>query len=256
MSKYDNIIKLWQNYRVKTPADIDYRLENFRILFAYHSSKIENDAVTYHDTREIFENGRVVNYTGHPRAMFELANQKICYEFLKAKIAAQEPLTIGLIKEIHAIITGGTYDERRYVELGERPGEFKKHDYVTGIQEVGSLPEDVENDLVELLNELSENGAGNILKAAAYFHARFEYIHPFADGNGRVGRALLNYYLMLHDHPPVIIHDEDKQAYYNALAQYDANEDLEPMTAFIRQQTERTWEKALERETRRNKSKK
>jgi Fic family protein len=247
MGKYESVVKLWRGYGVQTEADIDRRLYNFRILFAYNSGKIENEAVTYSDTREIFENGRVLNYSGNPRALFELSNQRVCYEFLKPRLAAKEPLTIAFIKETHGILTGGTYDERRFVEQGERPGEFKKHDYVTGIAEVGSLPEDVENDLTELLDELADYEGKDTLKVAAYFHARFEYIHPFADGNGRVGRILLNYWLMIHDHPPVIIHDEDKRAYYNALSRYDEAEDLEPMRLFLRQQTERTWEKALER---------
>ena len=62
MSKFEESVNLWQSWRVNTEADIDLRLDNFRILFAYHSGKIENDAVTYSDTREIFENGRVLNY--------------------------------------------------------------------------------------------------------------------------------------------------------------------------------------------------
>jgi len=56
---------------------------------------------------------------------------------------------------------------------------------------------------------------------------------------------------MIHDYPPLIIHDEEKAAYYNALAAYDNSEDLEPMTAFLKQQTERTWAKSLERERKR-----
>ena len=247
MGDYDEAVKLWQSWRVETEADIDRRLENYRIVFAYNSGKIENDAITYSDTREIFENGRVLNFTGIPYTLFELFNQKICYSFLKPKIAAREPITISLIKETHGILTGGTYDERRYIEQGERPGEFKKHDYVTGLAEVGSLPEDVEADLTELLNELNEYEGVDLLKAAAYFHARFEYIHPFADGNGRVGRTLLNYYLMINDHPPLIIYNKYKSAYYHALAVYDNTEDLEPMTTFLVEQTERTWKKTLER---------
>jgi Fic family protein len=248
---YEKAVKLWQSWHVTTVADIDQRLENFRILFAYHSGKIENNAVTYHDTREIFENGRVLNYTGTPRTISELSNQKICYDFLKPKIATKEPLTIPLLKETHAAITGGTYDERRYIEQGERPGEFKKHDYVTGLAEVGSLPEDVESDLEMLLSELGAVKERDILKAAAYFHARFEHIHPFADGNGRVGRTLMNYFLMINNHPPIIIYDEDKSAYYDALAAYDNTEDIVPMAVFLKQQAERTWGKTLEREERR-----
>ena len=252
MRTYEDAIKLWQSWRVRSEADIDLRLDNFRILFAYNSGKIENGAITYSDTREIFENGRILNYTGTPRTLFELSNQKLCYEFLKPKIEAGKPITIALIKDIHCVLTSGTYDERRYVEQGERPGEFKRHDYVIGITEAGSTPEDVENDLTELLDEITGYSGPEIIKAASYLHARFEHIHPFADGNGRVGRALLNYYLILNDHPPLIIHDDDKVEYYNALATYDATEDIEPMIAFLKRQTVRTWEKSLEREQRRS----
>ena len=251
MSKYDAAVKLWQNWCMTTEADIDRCLENFRILFAYNSCKIENDAISYKDMREIFENGRVLNYSGIPRTLFELSNQKTCYDFLKPKLAGREPISVALIKETHGVLTSGTYDERRFIEQGERPGEFKKYDYVTGLAEVGSFPEDVESDLAELLSELNEYEGKDILKAAAYFHARFEYIHPFADGNGRIGRAMLNYFLMINNHPPLIIHDEDKSAYYDALAAYDNSENVEPMTVFLKQQAERTWEKTLEQEERR-----
>jgi hypothetical protein len=138
------------------------------------------------------------------------------------------------------------------VELGERPGAFKKHDYVTGREEVGSMPEDVPVDIAALLDELGNFSSGETLKAAAYFHARFEYIHPFADGNGRVGRTLLNYFLMTRGHPPVIIFDEDKADYYAALEAYDKTEDIIPMYDFLRFQTGRTWQKTLERERRRS----
>ena len=251
MENYESVVQLWQQYSVQTESDIDLRLDNFKTLFAYNSGKIENDFITYHDTREIFENGRVLNYTGDTRALFEQRNQKLCYEYMKPKITNREPMTLELIKEIHEVLTSGTYDERRYIENGERPGQFKKHDYVTGREEVGSLPEDVETDLQDLLDEISPMQSGDVLKAASYFHARFEYIHPFADGNGRVGRTLLNYFLMTRSHPPVIIYDEDKASYYNALENYDKNEELQPMFEFIKAQLCKTWEKALQRENKR-----
>ena len=245
MNRYSQAIALWQSYNIISTADIDKYLNNFRILFAFHSGRIENKEITYQDTREIFENGRVVGYTGNPRALFEQHNQKMCFEFLKDKIVQKELLSIELIKEVHKILTSGSYDERRYIENTERPGEFKKHDYVTGIYEVGSPAEDVENDLAELLNEVNEYKGQDILKAATYFHAKFEYIHPFADGNGRVGRTLTNYYLMTHDHPPFIVYDEDKRMYYECLQQYDETEELEPLYQFFMYQIEKTWRKTL-----------
>lgn len=251
MDEYAQIVRLWQQYAIGTEADIDLRLDSFRILFAYHSGKIENPEISYHDTREIFENGRVVNFTGSPRTIFEQRNQKLCYDFLKPRIIARKPITIALIKETHAILTAGTYDETRYIQQGERPGAFKKHDYVTGMEEVGSLPENVEHDMQELLATLQELAGKDPLKTATYFHVRFEYIHPFADGNGRVGRTLLNYLLMTRDYPPLIVYDEDKRDYYAALEQYDRNEDYQPMYAFLKKETIRTWEKALERDRQR-----
>ena len=188
MPIYDHIVEQWQAWNICSVSELELRLDSFRILFAYHSGRIENEEITYHDTREIFENGKVVGFTGSPRTLFELQNQKVCYDFLKEKIIQKEPLSISLILEIHRTLTEGTYDERRYLVNEERPGEFKKHDYVTGENEVGSSPEEVEADLLELLEEVNRIGKQSPLTAGAYFHARFENIHPFADGNGRVGR--------------------------------------------------------------------
>jgi Fic family protein len=231
--------------RIMSVADLDKYLNRFRILFAFHSGKIENKDITYHDTREIFENGRVSNYTGNPRALFEQQNQKICYELLKEKIVKKEPLSVELVREIHRTLTSGTYDERRYIENEERPGEFKKHDYVTGIHEVGSAAADVESDLADLFGEVNAYEGEEVLKAAAYLHARFAFIHPFADGNGRVGRALLNYYLMTNNHPPLILYDEDKRMYYECLRKYDETEELNPLYEFLRYEMEKTWAKTL-----------
>ena len=245
MRQYDLVKEQWRAWSVRTGEDLDLRLDSFRILFAYNSGKIENTEITYHDTREIFENGRVVGYTGSPRTLFELQNQKVCYDFLREKIPDRAPLSIPLILEIHRILTEGTYDERRYLVNEERPGAFKKHDYVTGVHEVGSYPEEVEADLSDLLGEINAAGARDPLKAGAYFHARLENIHPFADGNGRVGRMLLNYWLMVNDYPPVIIYEEDKKDYYCALQQYDEAESLDALISFLGSQTVKTWERTM-----------
>ena len=205
MGKYEDTVSLWQSYSITTESDLDKYLSNFRIIFAYNSGKIENADVSFHDTREIFENGSVTGYTGETRALFEQQNQKLCYDYLRGKIVAKEPISVDLIREIHRILTSGTYDERRYVENGERPGEFKKHDYVTGIHEVGSPVETVAEDLQELVDEINEYKGTQYLRVGAYLHARFESIHPFADGNGRVGRTLWNYSFMIHDQPPLVV---------------------------------------------------
>ena len=187
MAGYAETVAYWQSFPIKTVSDLEQRLDNFRVLFAYHSGKIENEEITLHDTREIFENGKVLNYTGSPRAIFEQQNQKLCYEFLKEKIAAKEPLTQELVLEVHRILTSGTYDERRFLENGERPGEYKKHDYITGRNEAGAPADRVAEDMADLLEDVYKNpprdepmGEGftphfNLLKFCALAGVHFLY---------------------------------------------------------------------------------
>jgi Fic family protein len=239
---YEEIVGKWRENPIKDAAGVDQKLHNFRILFAYHSGKIENERIDYNDTREIFESGRIVNYTGDVRTLFEQQNQKDGFELLKAKLAQKEPLSISLIRKIHFELSKGTYDESRFAK-GERPVEFKKYDYVVGYYDVWSDVAEVENDLKGLIDEVNEYQGPELLKAAAYFHAGFEQIHPFADGNGRVGRTLMNYYLMTRNHPPVVIFEEDRKEYFQALESFEKEEKLEPMVEFLVAQLIKTWGK-------------
>ena len=141
-------------------------------------------------------------------------------------------------------LTNGNYDERRY-QIGERPGEYKHHDYVTGKNEVGASVDDVQEEVCELLDELKDIDDKNALVAAAYFHAKFENIHPFSDGNGRVGRLLMNYILLIHNHPPITIYEEDRKNYYNALEKFDEELELNCLIDFLKSQLVKTWVKQL-----------
>lgn len=254
---YDKILSLWNDFNICTATDLDLRLDSFRVQFAFNSAKLENPEVSYRITREVFTDNRVKSFQGNPDTLAEINNQRKCYEMLLPKIVAKEPITIELIKYAHEITTMGTYDSRRF-ERGERPGQFKKNDYVVGRNDVGSMPWEVEGHMAELLEELAE--ASNlseplkVLKAATYFHVRFECIHPFADGNGRVGRTMMNYFLMINGHPPIIVHDDDKDAYYEALEHYsNSDEDIIPLFEFFKTQFEKTWASAVERHERGNK---
>lgn len=246
MDNYEKIVMLWHRKHITTDAELAEALNGHSIAFAYHSGKIENENITYHDTREIFEHDGVTSYTGDLRTLFELRNAKEASELFLLAFQGKCPLDESLIREFQLQLTHGTYDTRRW-QLGERPGEYKHHDYVTGRAEVGAAPEDVEAEMAELLEELKAVAPKNVLMAAAYFHAKFENIHPFADGNGRVGRLAMNYLLVLHDHPPIIIHEEDRKGYYEALEAWDKGQDLAPLQHFLREQTAKTWENQISR---------
>ncbi len=122
---------------------------------------------------------------------------------------------------------------------GERTGTYKLGYYVTGKDEIGALPEDVHDEINELLEQLREVDNKNALTAAAYFHVKFENIHPFADGNGRTGRLAMNYFLVLHNHPPITIYEEDRNEYFSALEAWDKAQSLEPMQKFLIAQAEK-----------------
>lgn len=241
--KYQEIINAWRTKKINTEAALEQALHNFRIIFAYNSGVIENPEISYHNTREIFENGKVINFTGDIRTVFEMQNQKKCYDFLVGKIIKKEIVSPELIKKIHYELMQGTYDERRW-ERGERPGQYKIHDYIVGDNQ-GAMPDEVAGEIEELCDEIKDipDKGENIFKTAAYIHCKFENTHPFADGNGRVGRTLMNYYLMIHDYPPLVIYNETKKKYYDALSHYDQTGEITPFVSYMKESMEMTWER-------------
>ena len=245
---YGAVVTWWRERGISGEAELAEIMNGTGVLFAFHSGKLENDRITWHDTREIFEHDGVTNYTGDLRTLFEMRNGKTAYEYFLSSFGEKRSLDEGFLLRLQKRLTQNTYDTRRY-QLGERPGAYKRHDFVTGRQEVGASPEDTGEEVRELLSELEGLSPSlppeGILTAGAYFHAKLENIHPFADGNGRTGRLALNYFLVCHDHPPVIIHEEDRGEYYAALERWDARQDLAPLRQFLMGQTVKTWEKRL-----------
>ena len=241
---YESILDLWKKQNIKNANSLASVLSSYSVNFAYNSGKIENDEITYHDTREVFNKNGVTSYTGSTKTLFEIQNSKAAYERMLTAFDTKQTIDEEFLKEIQMTLTNGTYDERRY-QIGERPGEYKHHDYVTGKNEVGASVDDVQEEVCELLDELKDIDDKNALVAAAYFHAKFENIHPFSDGNGRVGRLLMNYILLIHNHPPITIYEEDRKNYYNALEKFDEELELNCLIDFLKSQLVKTWVKQL-----------
>ena len=239
---YEDILSFWKEYDIQNSDQLDAMLDSQRVLFAYHSGKIENEQINYYDTREIFDKDGVISYTGDLRTLFEIRNQKDAYRYLLGLYDEKPDVTEEILLRFHYELTKNTYDERRW-SLGERPGSYKKHDFVTGRDEVGAAPEDVREEVNELLSDMTVLDASNVLKGAAFFQCKIENIHPFADGNGRVGRLVSNYYLLKHGHPPITIHEEDRYAYYRCLEAFDRDLSIEEMVSFMKDQTVKTWDK-------------
>ncbi len=246
MVAHSEILSFWRDKNIQNACEFEIAINGKIVALAYHSGKLENAAVTYNDTREIFEHDRVSQYTGDLRTLFEIRNAKDAFDALLAAFDQRLPLDKSLLLEFHKQLTKNTYDKARW-EAGERPGTLKKNDYVVGREEVGALPQDIEDELDELLEELRDVDDADVLKAAAYFHVKLENIHAFADGNGRVGRLALNYFLLMRNHPPVIIHEEDRKKYFAGLEAWDDRQELALMVDFLTDQTIKTWRKDCEK---------
>ena len=240
---YDETVRWW---RELDDAGRCAALDSFAVKFAYNSGRIENDEITYHDTYEVFSNDAVSSYTGSLRTLFEIRNLKTAWNWVLDR-ACGEPFSFDVpcLLEVHQLLTSGTYDQRRW-DAGERPGSFKLGDYVVGARAVGEDADDVPALVEGLLAEVSEavgpGSSGSALTVAAYLHAELARIHPFADGNGRVARLMMNLALMRLGHPPVVVFEEDRLAYYGALDAFDEAEDLDALKSFLMAQTVKAWQ--------------
>ena len=100
-------------------------------------------------------------------------------------------------------------------------GRFRKqNEYVRVGTHIAPAPEHIESMMDSLLSDYSAYTEEYFIDRIAKFHLEFETIHPFCDGNGRIGRVLINYQLMQHGFPPIIIRDKEKSFYYKSFGEY------------------------------------
>ncbi len=189
---------------------------NTQIIFAYNTNHIEGSKLTEDQTRYIFETNTIL-FEGETIAsvddILETANHFKLVDYMLDK--AEENLTEDMIKEFHRLLKEGTADSRKEW--------FKVGDYKQVVNEAGStkttLPKYVQRDMTKLMdwyNSLSKITIKEIIE----FHARFEKIHPFQDGNGRVGRIIIFKECLKSNIIPFIILDKDKLFYYRGLKEY------------------------------------
>ena len=237
LDKYNELRDRW---KLLTTEEKKSMLENCAAVFSYHSCKIENDKIQWSDVAGMFDD-RMLITKPDPITVAEVVGAYRAYDFFMKSLEKNTALDIDFIKHVHLLLTAGAYDQTR-LDKGERPGNFKVGYYVVGPNETGAAPEDVQSELEMLLTEVNESiSEENIQTAAAYFHAMFEGIHPFADGNGRTGRLLMNYYFVQHGFPPIIVHEEDRMRYYEALELWNAKEEIGPLKNYLKEQGVRSW---------------
>lgn len=240
--EYEAIVQRWRQMNFTKKDDLQRVLSQYAVDFAYHSGKIENDDICRRNVYEIFQTGQAQGSSADARTLLEIQNAKKAHTWMLDAWEQKRPITQSFVKELHKTLMQGVYDETKTAR-GEQPGAYKRHDYVVGEHETGAPPEDVAMEMQELLEEVQFVAPQHVFTAAAYLHAKVENIHPFADGNGRTGRLLTNYFLLCNNHPPLIVHEQSRTEYYTALTQFDTHLQLSGLQTYLKKQLLETWEK-------------
>jgi len=188
-----------------------------QIRLAFNSNRIEGSRLSEEQTRYIYETNTLHLENGDSTAnvndIIETVNHFLCFDYMLD--VAREPLSEIQIKEFHRLLKNGTSDARK---TWFRMGDYKSKPNVVGGIET-SLPKDVHTDMRNLLNQYHQKESVT-LQDIVDFHYHFEAIHPFQDGNGRVGRLIIFKECLANNILPFIIEDENKFFYYRGLKEY------------------------------------
>lgn len=189
---------------------------NTQIIFSYNTNHIEGSRLTEDQTRFIYETNTILfetNEIARVDDIFETTNHFKMVDYVLD--VAEEQLSEEIIKEFHKILKEGTSDSRKdWFNVGE----YKKLPNEAGNIKT-SLPKNVQRDIKKLLewyNSLKNVSIYEIIE----FHSKFEKIHPFQDGNGRVGRIIAFKECLKNGIIPFIILDDDKVFYYRGIKEY------------------------------------
>ena len=187
-----------------------------QIELTYNSNHIEGSTLTHDQTRYIFETN-TIGFSGEAinvDDVVETANHFKCVDYIIDN--ALKPISESMIKHLHLILKNGTSDSRKNWFM---VGDYKKLPNEVGGEKTCS-PEKVKQEIKKLLenyNSIKNKTLENILN----FHKNFESIHPFQDGNGRVGRLLMFKECLANNIVPFIIDEYHKMFYYRGLKEWE-----------------------------------
>lgn len=194
-----------------------------QVDFAYNSNHIEGSSLTHEQTRYIYETLTVdaANQPVRVNDIFEAVNHFRCFDYILDTFA--EPITAQYIKELHRILKKDTISSESEQAV---IGDFKKYPNYVGDMETAA-PEEVEGLLNKLLSDYNNRDMqGEItLYHILDFHAAYEKIHPFYDGNGRTGRLLMFKECLKHGIVPFFIEDTQRLYYYRGLKEWQCGGD-------------------------------
>jgi Fic family protein len=184
----------------------------------YHSNAIENSSLTLEDTEDIIEEGRI-SRGAKVREIYEAKNLADVIHIVIEN--PRQKLSLPYILSLHRLLMSGIDDRAagRFRMGGEQP--------IFG-QGIGANPDFTSSLVSQLIDQYKNDRRRYFLEKIAFFHAEFEDIHPFVDGNGHIGRVLINQQLQALGYPPIIIQSKNKDVDYHELFDnYHRDESLE-----------------------------
>ena len=208
-----------------------------QIELTYNSNHIEGSTLTHDQTRYIFETNTIGmdgNGVAYVDDIVETSNHFKCVDYVIDN--ALKPITENMVKELHYILKQGTSDSRKE---WFKVGEYKKLPNEVGGEQTCE-PEKVSEKMKEMLtiyNSLKNKTFENLLQ----FHYDFEKIHPFQDGNGRVGRLLMFKECLANNIVPFIIDEQHKLYYYRGLKEWKRERGFLIDTCLSCQDKFKTW---------------
>lgn len=185
--------------------------------FAYNTNHIEGSTITPDETASIYDTGTILATSDKVVVLKDATEIKNHFTLFKYMLdTIEEKLSQKMIKEFHFILKDGTLtdDEKEWFHAGEYKS---KKNFVGNI--TTTLPKDVERDMNELL-EWYDSINDKTIEDIIEFHVRFEKIHPFQDGNGRVGRMIMFRECLYNNIMPFYIEDRNREFYIRGLKEY------------------------------------
>ncbi|MBR6163378.1 Fic family protein [bacterium] len=203
-----DILKSERNNKIK--GGIYHKIQ---IDLTYNSNHIEGSKLTHDQTRYIYETHSIglEENTVDVDDIIETVNHFRCIDLIIDK--ANSELSESFIKKLHHILKTGTKNSERFAV-----GDYKKYPNIVGNNET-TKPENVSEEMKKLLKSYNERKTKNLTEILD-FHYHFEQIHPFQDGNGRVGRLIMFKECLKNNIVPFIIYDDIKLFYYRGLNEW------------------------------------
>jgi len=202
----------------------------------YNSNAIENSTLTLEETEKILLQIDLDRYINE-REIFEAKNLARVVEYIDNK-AKEKELNLEVILLLHKMLISNIRDEIA--------GRFRqKGEYVRVGSHIAPSPTEIISMLEKMFSEYNSKDHGNIIKRIAKLHLNFEYIHPFIDGNGRIGRVINNYLLIREGFVPINIKFIDRKKYYEAFNEFDKNGSTDIMEEIVGKALTNSYHKRL-----------